>query len=71
MDDRQKLVAYFDEVDVVHERLHATKDTDARLRVLAKQLVPRRRRNAARMAATNAVRVVQRRKAAHLEVLLV
>lgn len=67
MNDRQVLDAYFAEVESTHVRLRATKPTDAKLRVLAKKLVPPSRRNAARMALTNLVRPAQRRKAAKIE----
>ena len=67
MDDRQQLEAYFEHVDETHVRLRARKPSDATMRVIARRLVPPSRRNAARMALTNAVRPVQRRKAAKIE----
>lgn len=67
MDDRQQLENYFATVDETQLRLKATKPSDSRLRVAAKRLVPMARRSQARMAVTNAVRPLERRKAARLE----
>lgn len=67
MNDRERLQAYFDEVDRAHERLRAVKPSDTRLRVIARRFVPPSRRNSARVAVTNLIRPVQRRAAEKIE----
>lgn len=67
MDDREQLEQYFSLVDARQAQLTATKASDSRLRVAAKQLVPKARRSAARRVLTEAIRPLERRKAARIE----
>lgn len=61
--DRQVIKDYFREVEATQERLRASKATDSKLRLMAKNAVPARLRSQARQLITDAVRPVQRRKA--------
>jgi SAM-dependent methyltransferase len=67
MSARDTLAAYFAPVEQSQERLASTNPTDSRLRRITKHAVPVRYRGTARMIATDAVMVRERRKARRFE----
>lgn len=60
--DRERLHAYFADVDAAQARLLSSKATDSRLRLLTKNAVPRRYRGTVRMVLTDLTRPIQRRR---------
>lgn len=60
---RGQILRYLRLVEEAQNRLNATNPTDSRLRKIFKHAVPVKRRGAARMIVTNAVRPLQKRRA--------
>ena len=67
MSARERLTAYFALVDEEQGQLASTNPTDSRMRRITKHAVPVRLRGTARMVATDAVSVRERRKARRIE----